>query len=134
MVFVPTFVVAIPCARHSCGSMVMVSVPTFAVTSPCACRSRGSMFMVLVQTAFVVRVLGSYGVRWCAHAPVCSWLRLECSCLVVIVITDTHLLPSLLYHSYFPSIAEFGLSAVVVNLLWLWALYKEFVFGIYYGV
>ena len=52
-------------------------------------------------------------------------LRLVCSCLMVIVVTDSHLHSSLLYHSCLSSIVETALSAIVVNLLWLWALYKE---------
>ena len=59
--------------------------------------------------------------------PLYLRLRLVCSCLVVTVVTDSHLCPSLLHHSCLSSIVETGLSVVIVNVLWLWALYKEII-------
>ena len=70
-------------------------------------------------------VLGSCGVRWCVCAPVASEVTLG----VLVLGGHRHhgfpSPPSLLYHSYFPSIVESGLSVVVVNLLWLWPCIKN---------
>ena len=67
------------------------------------------------STWFSVRVV-SGGVL---VPPLYSRLFLVCSCLVVTVVTDSHLCPSLLHHSCLSSIVEIGLSAIIVNLLTL---------------
>ena len=70
-------------------------------------------------------VLSSCGVQLCVRAPVVFEATLG-----VLVLGGPHLFLSVLYHYCLPSIVDSGLSAIVVNLSWLWALNKEFVFVI----
>ena len=72
---------------------------------------------------FSVRVV--CGVRSCARATIAFEVTLR-----VLVLGGPHLFLSVLYHYCLPSIVDSGLSAIVVNLSWLWALNKEFVFVI----
>ena len=70
-------------------------------------------------------VIGSCGLL----VPLYSKLGLVCLCLVVIVVTNSYLRPSLLYHSCLFDIVDTGLSATIVNPLWLWSLYQENILG-----